>query len=108
MMKPPSFLAVSLMGNLALAAAFLALRHGSPTKADAPPSAIFAPATLKIAPSLAVANGTPAPVVPWRLITSADYRQYIANLRAVGCPDWLVRDIVVADIDDLYQQKART
>ena len=48
------------------------------------------------------------PVVPWRLIASADYRQYIANLRAVGCPEWLVRDIIVADIDDLYEQKSRT
>ena len=50
----------------------------------------------------------PMPVVPWRLIASADYRQYIANLRAVGCPDWLVRDIIVADIDDFYDQKSRT
>ena len=107
-MKLPSFLAVSLMCNLALAAIFFVLRQGPPAKLEAPPSAIFAPATLNMAPSLPVANATPAPVVPWRLIASADYRQYIANLRAVDCPDWLVRDIVVADIDDLYQQKART
>ena len=107
-MKLPRFLAVSLMCNLALAAIFVALRQGGPTKMEAPPSAIFAPATLEMAPSLSVTNGIPAPVVPWRQIASADYRQYIANLRAVGCPDWLVRDIIVADIDDFYQQKART
>jgi hypothetical protein len=47
-------------------------------------------------------------MVPWRLIESADYRQYIANLRLTGCPDWLIRDIIVADIDDLYQQKSRS
>jgi hypothetical protein len=107
-MKPLSILAVSLVGNLALAAVFFALRHGSPAKMDTSPSSIFATDTLKVAPSLTAANETPAPVVPWRLIASADYRQYVANLRAVGCPDWLVRDIIVADIDDLYQQKART
>ena len=107
-MKLPSFLAVSLMCNLALAAIFFALRHGSPAKLNAPSPATFAPETLKIAPSFTAANGTPVPVVPWRLIASADYRQYIANLRAVGCPEWLIRDIIVADIDDLYQQKART
>jgi len=46
------------------------------------------------------------PVVVWRQIESPDYRQYVANLRAVECPDWLVRDIIVADIDDLYRQKS--
>ena len=107
-MKLPSFLAVSLVCNLVLVAIFFSVRHGSPAKMEAPPSTIFAPATLEVAPLLAVTSETPAPVVPWRLIMSADYRQYVANLRAVGCPDWLVRDIIVADIDDLYQQKART
>ena len=107
-MKLPSFLAVSLMCNLALAAIFIARRHGSSTGTNAPAPAIFAPATLTMAPRFSATNETPAPVVPWRLIASADYRQYIANLRAVGCPDWLVRDIVVADIEDLYQQKSRT
>ena len=107
-MKPPTTLTLSLLVNLALAALLLALRLASPTGPQTPAPAIFAPETLKVAPSPSLTNRTPALVVPWRLIASADYRQYIANLRAVGCPDWLVRDIVVADIEDLYQQKART
>jgi hypothetical protein len=32
----------------------------------------------------------------------------MANLRAVGCPEWLIRDIIVADIDDFYQQKSKS
>ena len=107
-MKSTTLLALSLMGNLALAAILFTPRHGLPARNNAPARAVFAPETLNVAPSLSATNGASSPVVPWRLITSADYRQYIANLRAVGCPDWLVRDIVVADIEDLYQQKART
>ncbi len=35
---------------------------------------------------------------PWSLIESDDYHQYAENLRAIGCPDKTVRDILVADI----------
>ncbi len=45
---------------------------------------------------------------PWSRIASADYHQYIANLRAVGCPEWLIRDLIVAAIDDSYRQKNKS
>ena len=37
----------------------------------------------------------------WRQIESADYRIYIANLRAIGCPEQTIRDIITADVDSL-------
>ncbi len=107
-MKLPSLLAISLAGNLALAAIFIALRMGSAAKTNASSPATGLPATLTATKPSPTATETPVPVVPWRLIASADYRQYIANLRGVGCPEWLIRDIIVADIDDLYEQKSRT
>jgi hypothetical protein len=107
-MKPPRFLAVSLMGNLVLAAVLIALRQGSSAKMNAPSPATPLSATLPAAKPFPAATETPVTVVPWRLIESADYRQYMANLRAVGCPEWLIRDIIVADIDDFYQQKSKS
>jgi hypothetical protein len=107
-MKRPGFLAISLMGNLVLVAAFLVVRQRSTPGTAATAPAMPPAATSETAPAWPATNGTPVSVVPWRLIASADYRQYIANLRAVGCPEWLVRDIIVADIDDLYEQKSRT
>ncbi len=41
----------------------------------------------------------------WTSVESADYREYIANLRAVGCPEETVRDIIIADINKLYASK---
>ncbi len=42
----------------------------------------------------------------WRQVESGDYRQYLANLRAVGCPEKTIRDIVVADVNDLFVSRA--
>lgn len=40
----------------------------------------------------------------WSQIESADYRQYIANLRSVGCPEQTIRDLVLTDVMRLYAQ----
>jgi hypothetical protein len=41
----------------------------------------------------------------WRMLESQDYEKYIANLRAVGCPEKTLRDIIVADVRKLYALK---
>lgn len=38
----------------------------------------------------------------WRQVESSDYRQYIANLRAIGCPEATIKDIIFTDILKLY------
>lgn len=38
----------------------------------------------------------------WSMIESEDYPTYIANLRAIGCPEKTVRDIILADIEKSY------
>ena len=45
---------------------------------------------------------TPAPKFSWSQIESEDYHQYIANLRAIGCPEQTIRDIIIADVNKLY------
>jgi hypothetical protein len=44
----------------------------------------------------------------WRLVESEDYRKYIANLRAIGCPEETLRDIIKADIEKLFASRAKT
>jgi len=43
----------------------------------------------------------------WRLIESPQYPIYIANLKAIGCPQETICDIIITDINKLYAQKAR-
>src|SRR6266705_2853652 len=42
----------------------------------------------------------------WRMIESSDYEKYVANLRAIGCPEKTVRDIIVADVQKTYGAKS--
>ena len=53
-----------------------------------------------------------APVIAWRTnefrwsqLESTDYRQYIANLRAVGCPESTLKDIILTDVMRLYARQ---
>jgi hypothetical protein len=59
--------------------------------------------------NLAESQSRPEPALAtefnWRELESSDYAAYIANLRRVGCPDRTVREIITADVADLYAQK---
>jgi hypothetical protein len=41
----------------------------------------------------------------WSQLESEDYRAYVANLRAIGCPAATVRDVIVADVQDLFSRR---
>jgi hypothetical protein len=41
----------------------------------------------------------------WNQLESTDYRQYIANLRAIGCPEGTIKDIILTDVMRLYAQR---
>ncbi len=43
----------------------------------------------------------------WAHIESADYRIYLANLRAIACPEPTVRDIIIADVNDLFAPRVK-
>jgi hypothetical protein len=44
----------------------------------------------------------------WAQVESADYRVYLANLRGIGCPESTVRDILIADVNDLFNGRVKT
>lgn len=41
-------------------------------------------------------------LLSWRDIESDDYPTYIANLRAIGCPEATIEDIIIADVNELF------
>jgi len=44
----------------------------------------------------------------WKELESDDYQTYITRLRAIGCPEATIRDIIVADVNQLYARKRAT
>ena len=104
-----ALLILSVGGNLLLVMACgLRLVHTSeparsrdPTPTGPPPAArVFE----KITTDTVVVAGVPG-TLDWRAVESDDYRRYIANLRAVGCPEKTIRDIIVADVNELYRRR---
>src|SRR5262245_11376331 len=43
--------------------------------------------------------------VNWAAIESTNYYAYIANLRAMGCPEETIKDIIITDIAKLYGKR---
>ncbi|MCP5523568.1 MAG: hypothetical protein H7A46_18680 [Verrucomicrobiales bacterium] len=43
----------------------------------------------------------------WHDLESTNYAFYISNLRSIGCPEATVRDIITAEIDDLFAGRRR-
>ncbi|HEX4645781.1 MAG TPA: LysM peptidoglycan-binding domain-containing protein [Verrucomicrobiae bacterium] len=41
----------------------------------------------------------------WQQLESPDYPTYIAHLREIGCPEQTIRDIIIADVTQLYAKK---
>ncbi|MGH6830578.1 MAG: hypothetical protein ACREDG_05430, partial [Methylocella sp.] len=67
-----------------------------------------APAAVKPAPAAA----PPITVFKtnrfhWSQVESANYRKYIANLRAIGCPEETIRDIITADVNKLFADRKK-
>ena len=48
----------------------------------------------------------PRPATPWAAIESADLRRFIANLRALGCPQQTIRDIVALRICRAFRDQS--
>jgi len=108
--KGPRLLVVSMALNLVLGAVYM-LARPSPPKAELGSAAgslvqTYPPVALPLPPlTNSATNILPARILDWRAIESDDYKQYVANLRLAGCPEKTVRDVIVADINELYRQR---
>lgn len=50
--------------------------------------------------------GTPCFAPHWGDLESSDYPTYVRNLRAFGCPEPTLRDIVIADLHAVFDAQA--
>lgn len=104
-MKPGVALTLSLCVNVALAVAAVKVLQPRPPAMSAPPAESGAKTeTVRIVTNLPpettfVTNG-----FHWRVLASTNYDVFVANLRAVGCPERTIRDIVVGEVWHQYQR----
>lgn len=113
-MNAKHFLILSAGLNVLLAALLLRPTSSPPSDPAQPDSAPVQTAG-ESAPALSTATARTTSVVTntvvreisWQQVESPDYREYIANLRAIGCPEETIRDIINADVNKLYDEKKK-
>jgi len=101
-MKTRVLLLVSLLLNICLV--IVALRQ-KPTR-DQQVSGADQPTRVIRAYSAPQTNSS-SPRFNWQSVEADDYQVYISNLRAIGCPDETIQDIVIADVCKLFEEKKR-
>src|SRR3989442_340408 len=103
--------AVSFALNLFLAAAYWFGFPHSPGPVQQVVEEPISPQSSALVSEKTMTNtvtiAAPAKLLDWRTVESDDYKKYIANLRAVGCPEKTVRDVIIADVNELYRQRYR-
>ncbi|PAW91592.1 MAG: hypothetical protein B9S33_00405 [Pedosphaera sp. Tous-C6FEB] len=106
-----SFLALSL--SLALTGVLLVMNLALLRSPGAPAGTVVerlvVVTAVRPARPTAAAEAVPAPAVAapfhWRAVESADYAVYAANLRAIGAPPVVVRDILLADLEKHFAKR---
>jgi hypothetical protein len=105
MRRPLPFLSIWLNIGLAIWVVTLLQARYRVTSSGPEPRKVTEPAipsANRVGLQSVPAEARPQAHFDWRQVESADYKQYLANLRAIGCPEKTVRDIIVADVNDLF------
>src|SRR5690349_16842132 len=100
-------LKLSVLGNLILAAVVVCFAFSYwPAKKTAAGGRLISGTVVEETARAFSVSPKPAQSKPerflWSEIESPDYRRYIANLRSISCPEQTIRDIIVADVHNLY------
>ena len=104
-------LPISLVANVGLTMALLwrCFVPGESSRSTAVAPLPAQKTVLAAAPSVA-ATPTPAPSTApfnWRQLESPDFPTFIVRLRAIGCPETTLRDIVKGELDEIYAERRR-
>src|ERR1043166_2958078 len=104
---------ILLLLNLALVGviAVLTLNRPEPAlpavAASSVAGPLAAPAPERKSRSPVVVTNSVVQKIDWRMVESEDYKKYIANLRSIGCPEETIRDIIIADVNKLFEDRKK-
>ncbi len=112
-MNTKTLLIISVALNVILGVAH-SLKREAPLPVSPPEAqrntdqtAVIAKAEPAVKVDRQVVTNTVLKKFTWESVESADYKEYIANLRSVGCPEDTIRDVITADVNKLYDQKKK-
>ena len=106
-MKTRLFIGLSLALNAALAAAIFLPARNPPRPARAPDTAASVADTIRQSPKPADCSSPPGLPFHWSQIASEDLKIYRDHLRAIGCPEPTVREIIRAVINERFGARRR-
>ena len=97
----------SLCLNMVLLAGLAYVSVRQPSEAPAPGESAGAAAVLPGAFAertrlVARSAGSRDSSFHWSAVESSDFKEYMANLRAIGCPEETIRDLVIAEVDKMF------
>lgn len=110
-----TMLKISLMLNVGLFASlmfiYIIVTHRKESAAATPSSSAAKAARPvlsagALAQTTQIATSVESAPFNWKQLYAPDYRDYVRNLRAVGCPEATVRAIVAADVYAAYSVRA--
>lgn len=109
-MRSTVLLIISLIGNLILGVALiLNMRDSRPVRSVVAPQTgsqgqgVLTQKVIKA--TQVIKTNIIREKFTWQQIEAEDYPTYIANLRAIGCPEQTIKDIIIADVNHLYARK---
>jgi len=103
-MSPKVF--ISLFLNVGLGVLYLLItKPGAESSAEAPKITMVPASKKQSGPATVTVTNVITTGFKWSQLETSDYKEYIKRLRAVGCPEATIRDIILADLDNLYEPK---
>lgn len=107
-MRVRTILLVSLVLNVALGVALVtwvsSARNEGPRVVRSPSPALIQSNLIRIVKTNVLVRPR---AFTWQEVESPDYAVYVENLRALGMPESTIRDIIVADVDQIFLQRRR-
>src|SRR5260370_13548163 len=100
-MRRRLILIVSAGLNVILAVVLLFPRHRGAAAPEQPEASSEISASNRVKTQVVVRKQ----FFSWQQLESPDYPTYIAHLREIGCPEQTIRDIIIADVNQLYAKK---
>lgn len=105
-------IAISLTANILLAGWWMNHHSASPGSPDGAAAGAAKESSVSNSKMVPVAASTTeftnhAATTTWRDIQTADLKELVRRLRAAGCPEGIIQDIISGEVDRLFQSRLR-